>query len=158
MADILISEQYSPCQATLQPCSPAYCPCSPALLHLPIHQGPDYCSFMRLWLFKTGVCKGEKTVKYTIFTANSRHALTACFWHQIIHNVNAIRWNCYMNMSEAYLLCFHNLRAIVAESEKKHKKYLQFCCFYSILQHILILIFDILRSILFKIVSLDQFH
>ena len=65
-----------------------------------------YWLLMRLWLFKTGVCKGEKTVKYTIFTANKRHALTACFWHQIIHNVNAIRWNCYMNMSEAYLLRF----------------------------------------------------
>ena len=65
-----------------------------------------YWSFMRLWLFKTRVCKGEKTVKYTIFTAYSRHALTACFWHRIIHNVNAIRWNCYMNMSEAYQLRF----------------------------------------------------
>ena len=65
-----------------------------------------YWLLMRLWLLKTGVCKGEKTVKYTIFTANSRHALTACFWHQIIHNVDAIRWNCYMNMSEAYQLRF----------------------------------------------------
>ena len=102
LADILIPEQYSPCWAPLTHLLPLLT-CIAAPAHPP---ATTYWLLMRLWLFRTGVCKGEKTVKYTIFTANSRHALTACFWHQIIHNVNAIRWNCYMNMSEAYLLCF----------------------------------------------------
>ena len=66
----------------------------------------SYWLCIRPWFLKTRVCAEEKNVKCIIFTAYSWHALTAYFWHKIIHNVNAIRWNCYMNMSEAYILRF----------------------------------------------------
>ena len=150
MADILISEQYSPCQATLQPCSPVTAPNPLALLHLPTHQRLLIGRVSGLGFFTTGVCAGEKKCQIHIFTAYLRH--------KIIHNVIAIRWNCCINMSEAHIQLFLNLRAIVAESEKKSSKLLKKFLF---LQHFTAYTdtnFRYLKINIFQIVSLDQLH
>ena len=94
----LVTLPHCPQHLPLSP-TPAPAPLTPAPADLtPADPTATYWSYMRLWLFRTGVCTGEKTVNYTIFTTYSRHALTACSWHQIIHNVNSIRWNCYLNV------------------------------------------------------------